>query len=87
MPTYVYDCDHCGCFEAFQIITEAPLTRCPAGHTGVRRVISGGAGVLFRGPGFYATDYRSREYRKAARKEHPEPSQPQGAAKGRTDSS
>lgn len=70
MPTYQYRCDDCQHeFEKFQPITEDPITVCPAckGHT--RRVISGGAGLLFKGSGFYITDYRSAAYKSQASKE------------------
>lgn len=72
MPTYEYHCDHCRRnFEEFQSITEPPLDKCPlCGTKGeVRRLISSGAGLLFKGPGFYITDYRSKEYKKAAEAE------------------
>ncbi len=60
MPTYEYECLTEGHrFEEFQNITEAPLTSCPECGSEVRRLISGGAGFLFRGSGFYQTDYRS----------------------------
>lgn len=60
MPTYEYVCDACEHrFERFQKISERPVKRCPAcGAREARRIISPGAGLLFKGPGFYATDYR-----------------------------
>ncbi|PJA29550.1 MAG: FmdB family transcriptional regulator [candidate division Zixibacteria bacterium CG_4_9_14_3_um_filter_46_8] len=69
MPTYEYHCDCCGeDFEEFQKITDPPLTACTScGKNGkVRRLISAGAGLLFKGSGFYATDYRSSSYKRAA---------------------
>ena len=70
MPTYEYECLNEGHrFEEFQNITEAPLTTCPECGGAVRRLISGGAGFLFRGSGFYQTDYRSESYRKAEKAE------------------
>lgn len=70
MPTYEYVCDTCHeTFEAFQSIADEPLSACPHGHHTVRRLISGGAGLLFKGSGFYITDYRSKGYTEAARKE------------------
>lgn len=69
MPTYEYECPSCGHrFEVFQRITEAPKRSCPSckGRR-VRRVLSGGAGLLFKGSGFYITDYRSDSYRRAAK--------------------
>jgi len=71
MPTYEYTCESCGYeFEQFQSITARPIRRCPkCGKASVRRLIGVGAGVIFKGPGFYATDYRSESYKKAAEKE------------------
>lgn len=60
MPTYEYRCKKCGHeFEEFQKITAAPLMQCPACHQNtLRRVIGGGAGLIFKGEGFYITDYK-----------------------------
>ncbi|MCK4374021.1 MAG: zinc ribbon domain-containing protein [Candidatus Brocadiae bacterium] len=60
MPTYEYQCKHCKHkFEAFQSIMADPLSRCPeCGRNGLRRLIGTGAGIIFKGSGFYATDYR-----------------------------
>ena len=71
MPTYEYHCQKCGHrFDQFQTITASPLSRCPKKCKGkIRRVISGGSGVLFKGSGFYATDYRSSSYKEKANKE------------------
>lgn len=70
MPTYEYKCRDCGeKFDEFQKITDPPLTRCPACGGEVDRVISGGSGVMFKGSGFYITDYRSASYKKAAESE------------------
>ena len=61
MPTYEYECTHCGYnFEAFQKITDKYLNACPKCDKKVRRLISGGAGIIFKGSGFYATDYRNK---------------------------
>ena len=59
MPTYDYECKHCGHrFEAFQGITDKVFRKCPAcGRRKLMRHIGGGAGVIFKGSGFYATDY------------------------------
>lgn len=60
MPTYEYRCLECGAeFEHFQKMTDQPLKTCPECAGEVQRLISRGGGVLFKGPGFYATDYRS----------------------------
>ena len=71
MPTYEYECRCCAHrFEAFQSITASPLTRCPrCRKKKVGRLISAGAGFLFRGSGFYTTDYRSKPYAEAAKKD------------------
>ena len=68
MPTYDYVCDACDHrFELFQSITADPAKKCPeCGKNKLRRLISAGAAVLFKGSGFYATDYRSSSYKKAA---------------------
>jgi len=64
MPLYEYKCDACGHeFERFQSITAAPIKRCPeCGKAKVRRLISTGAGLIFKGSGFYITDYRDKSY-------------------------
>ncbi len=70
MPTYEYECPKCGHqFEEFQSITAEPRKSCPQkGCRGrVRRLISAGGGLLFKGSGFYTTDYRSEGYQKAAK--------------------
>jgi putative FmdB family regulatory protein len=68
MPTYAYVCADCGHqFDAFQSITAKPLRKCPAcGRTALKRLIGTGAGIIFKGSGFYCTDYRSDGYKKAA---------------------
>ncbi len=75
MPTYDYVCDACGDqFELFQPITSAPLRKCPkCRKNSLRRLIGAGAGVIFKGSGFYQTDYRSDSYRKAAEKDKASP--------------
>lgn len=67
MPTYDYQCDACGHeFEQFQSITAKPLKKCPeCGKPKLKRLIGTGAGVIFKGSGFYETDYRSDSYKKA----------------------
>ena len=57
MPTYGYECKSCGhTFDAFQSIKDEPLKKCPMCGKGIRRLINGGSGVIFKGGGFYATD-------------------------------
>ena len=65
MPTYDYRCNACGHeLEIFHSITEAPKRKCPkCGKSKLERQIGAGAGVLFRGGGFYQTDYRSDSYK------------------------
>jgi putative FmdB family regulatory protein len=59
MPTYEYECTKCGhSFEVSQKMSDEPLKSCPKCNKEVKRLISGGSGVIFKGPGFYATDYR-----------------------------
>jgi len=60
MPTYDYRCDACGHeFEAFQGINDARLRKCPqCGKNALVRLIGGGAAIIFKGSGFYATDYK-----------------------------
>jgi putative FmdB family regulatory protein len=73
MPTYEYECRVCHHrFEEFQGISEKPIQTCPQCKGKVDRLISGGAGILFKGSGFYATDYRSKDYREKAKAEKPE---------------
>ncbi|RMF96865.1 MAG: zinc ribbon domain-containing protein [Planctomycetota bacterium] len=71
MPTYDYHCDACDHeFEEFQSITASPLKKCPAcGKRKLRRLIGPGAAILFKGSGFYQTDYRSSSYKQGAAKD------------------
>ena len=71
MPTYDYVCEHCEHeFEEFQLITAKPLRKCPeCKKPKLRRLIGAGAGVIFKGSGFYETDYRSDGYKKSAEAE------------------
>jgi putative FmdB family regulatory protein len=71
MPTYDYACDACDHrFELFQSITAEPVKECPqCGRRKVRRLIGPGAAIVFKGSGFYKTDYRSDSYKKAAEAE------------------
>ncbi len=79
MPTYQYLCEKCGTeFEVFQAMTDRALTTCPKekccqkkwGKGKVKRLIGAGAGIIFKGSGFYITDYRSKGYHEAAKKEN-----------------
>jgi putative FmdB family regulatory protein len=83
MPTYEYSCQKCGQnFDAFQSMRDEPFRECPKqlcrlpkwGHGKVKRLLGTGAGLIFKGSGFYTTDYRSDSYKEAAKKESPAPS-------------
>jgi putative FmdB family regulatory protein len=69
MPTYEYKCQACGhAFEKFQSIMAGPVKKCPVcGKNKVKRLISSGAGLIFKGSGFYITDYRSDAYKNSAK--------------------
>lgn len=78
MPTYEYECRKCGKnFEVFQSMKDAPFKTCPEaqcqvspwGQGEVKRLLGTGAGLIFKGSGFYITDYRSDGYKQAAKKE------------------
>ncbi|MGB1841270.1 MAG: FmdB family zinc ribbon protein [Longimicrobiales bacterium] len=71
MPTYDYQCQKGHRFEVFQRMSDEPVAECPECGEAARRMISGGAGFLFKGDGFYITDYRSDEYKKKASAEKP----------------
>jgi putative FmdB family regulatory protein len=63
MPTYEYVCNNCGfAFEEFQSIAAEPLHVCPRCKGKVRRLISGGGGIIFKGTGFYETDYKRKHF-------------------------
>jgi putative FmdB family regulatory protein len=79
MPTYDYQCPEGHHFEVFQRISDEPVAQCPECGAQAKRLISGGAGFLFKGEGFYITDYRSEDYKKKASAEP-------GAASGGSDS-
>lgn len=70
MPTYEYQCEECEHrFEEFQSITATPLTRCPKCEGKVIRLIGRGGALIFKGSGFYQTDYRSSKYKEKEKKE------------------
>src|SRR6266705_6966031 len=82
MPTYEYVCQKCGhAFEKSQSIADKPLTICPKDLCGkakwgkgrLKKLISAGVGLLFKGSGFYITDYRSDKYKEAAKKDSATP--------------
>lgn len=62
MPTYDYICKDCGhTFEIFQSMSDPSITECPSCNGKVRRIISGGTGLIFKGSGYYITDYKNGE--------------------------
>lgn len=68
MPTYEYECQKCGHeFEQFQSIKAEPLKRCPECRGKLKRLFGSGAGIIFKGSGFYQTDYRNESYKQAAK--------------------
>ncbi len=67
MPTYEYECKKCGQFELFQSIKDEKLKRCPTCKGAVKRLMGSGAGIIFKGTGFYQTDYRSSSYQSKAK--------------------
>lgn len=69
MPTYEYRCPKGHEFEKFQRMSDPPEAECPECGEAGQRILSGGAGLLFKGDGFYITDYRSDSYKKAAAKD------------------
>lgn len=73
MPTYDYRCDNCEhVFEEFQSMSASPLRKCPeCGKLKLKRLIGTGAAVLFKGDGFWQTDYRSESYKKGAEADKP----------------
>jgi putative FmdB family regulatory protein len=82
MPTYEYACEKCGKhFDAFQSMRDQAFSECPKelcqqkrwGHGKVKRLLGTGAGLIFKGSGFYITDYRSNNYKEGAKKDAPAP--------------
>ncbi len=71
MPTYEYICENCGYeFEKFQPITARPLRKCPdCGKSNLKRLVGTGSGIIFKGSGFYQTDYRSESYKQGEKSE------------------
>lgn len=62
MPTYDYECDKCGVFEEFQMMSAKKFTECPkCGSKKIKRLIGAGMGIIFKGTGFYETDYKRKE--------------------------
>ena len=89
MPTYDYVCRSCEHeWELFQRITANPIRKCPeCGRLKAKRVIGPGAGIIFKGSGFYQTDYRSNSYKKAAEADKKARDKSDGKSESGTDSS
>lgn len=87
MPTYEYECKRCHkTHEMFHSITAKPLTKCPRCGGRLKRLLGTGSGFLFKGSGFYITDYRSKSYREAKKRDEQRSSPPvsPGPATGST---
>jgi len=90
MPTYDYVCQACeASFEFFQPMSESPKRKCPTcGKLKLKRLIGAGGGLIFKGSGFYLTDYRSDSYKKGAEADKPtKPSSDKGAKDSKSSSS
>jgi putative FmdB family regulatory protein len=94
MPTYEYQCAKCGgTFDVFQSMRDPALTTCPKEHCQaarwgrgrVSRMLGSGAGLIFKGSGFYITDYRSEGYKAAAKKDAPAAAEKSGGDSKKTD--
>jgi putative FmdB family regulatory protein len=87
MPTYDYECDACGhAFEEFQSMLDKPFKKCPkCKKSKLRRLIGTGAAIIFKGSGFYQTDYRSESYKSAAKSEESKTSDAPKADTPKTD--
>jgi putative FmdB family regulatory protein len=88
MPTYEYKCLKCERrFEVFQSISDTPIKTCEVCKGQVKRLIGRGAGFIFKGSGFYCTDYRSESYQKAAKTEKEPAPAPAPSSVAKTESS
>lgn len=88
MPTYEYECEACGhSFEEFQYMSDAPLTKCPkCKKKKLARLIGAGAGIIFKGSGFYETDYKRKESPKPAAESGGSSSKPETKSEGKAES-
>ncbi len=89
MPTYEYHCDACEHnFDEFQSINDKPLKKCPkCGKPKLRRVFGAGAAIIFKGSGFYQTDYRSESYKAAAKADQESSKSEKSSTDGKTETS
>jgi len=87
MPTYEYHCDACEHnFDEFQSINDKPLKKCPkCGKPKLRRVFGAGAAIIFKGSGFYQTDYRSESYKAAAKADQESSKSDKSSSDGKAD--
>ena len=86
MPTYEYECEKCGHrFELFQSMSDPVRKRCPKCRGKLRRLIGTGAGMIFKGSGFYTTDYRSDSYKEQKKKESGDSSHAKDQPKPKSD--
>lgn len=82
MPTYEYECEKCGHrFELFQSMKDPPKKRCPKCKGKLRRLLGTGAGMIFKGSGFYTTDYRSDSYKSQKKNESGDSPKPKSEGK------
>ena len=88
MPTYDYQCESCGhTFELFQSMSAPVKRKCPeCRKLALKRLIGTGSGVLFKGSGFYETDYRSESYKKDSKADAPKSGDGDSSGKGKKDS-
>jgi putative FmdB family regulatory protein len=86
MPTYDYECENGHRFEIFQSMKDEPLSTCRDCGASAKRIIGPGAGFLFKGGGFYITDYRSKSYQEKAKSEGNAPKEPSSGGKPKSDS-
>ncbi|HUG19572.1 MAG TPA: zinc ribbon domain-containing protein [Planctomycetaceae bacterium] len=88
MPTYDYKCEKCDhTWDLFQPITAKPVRKCPGcGAQKAKRVIGPGAGIIFKGSGFYQTDYRSDSYKKGAEADKKTDTAPDKTAESKSES-
>lgn len=87
MPTYEYKCRKCSfTFEKFQKMSDEPVKTCPKCGGEVERLISAGGGIIFKGSGFYSTDYRSESYKRKEREESGKPIKEDKKEKNKTES-
>jgi putative FmdB family regulatory protein len=87
MPTYEYECAACGNrMDAFQSMSDPPIRKCPkCGKRRLKRLISAGAGVIFKGTGFYTTDYRSASYESSKKSDKEAPAKSETKTETKTE--